>query len=87
MIAENCPVYVKPYQKAEKNLSEKCIISRPLKKEKGLKQLSIRTELSVDARMLKSLTSPLFYSAFVFFSSFYLKSIQILQARLYSFIN
>ena len=59
-----------------------------IEKRKGLKkQLSIRTELSVDARMLKSLTSPLFYSAFVFFSSFYLKSIQILQARLYSFIN
>ena len=51
-------------------MSEKCIIYRPLKHQKRLKQLrEVRAKLSVDTRMLKTLTSPLrliLISTFVF---------------------
>ena len=39
-------------------LSEKCIIFRSFKHQKRLK-IMVRTKLSVDARMIKTLTSPL----------------------------
>ena len=40
-------------------MSEKCIIYKPLKHQKRLQKVSVGTKLSVDARMLKNLTSHL----------------------------
>ena len=40
-------------------MPEKCIIGRQFKHQKSLKKLRVRTKLSVDARMLKTLTSHL----------------------------